>query len=452
MENVGSEEEKKQQFISGFSKMSKQEKLDWIVKNNLEGDASKQEMISSFWHQNESVQKVLDDFSENTISNFPFPYGILPQLVINNKLYNVPMVIEESSVVAAASNAAKFWSTRGGIHAQVIDTQKIGQVHFLWKGQDSSKLDQFFESRKPYLLDYVAPLLSNMVERGGGITSLRLVNKTQDMEDYFQLFATFETCDAMGANFINSVLESLAKRLVQEAMVWEDFDDEEKEIFVIMSILSNYTPNCLVKVWVECPIAKLHDDHHAMDPEVFASKIKLACDVASADVHRATTHNKGIFNGVDAVILATGNDFRAAEACGHTYACRNGRYQGLTRVSIKGDQFKFELSLPLALGTVGGLTSLHPLAAVSLDILGRPSAKELMMVAASVGLVQNFAALRSLVTSGIQKGHMKMHLINILNNLNAKNEELALAREFFTDKVVSYKAARDFLETLRNGQ
>jgi hydroxymethylglutaryl-CoA reductase len=200
---------------------------------------------------------------------------------------------------------------------------------------------------------------------------------------------------------------------------------------------------------VECPIEEL-GFFGKMPPMEFAEKFRMAVKIAEVDPHRATTHNKGIYNGVDAIVIATGNDFRAVEACGHTYASRNGRYASLTHCNIENNTFRFWIDLPLALGTVGGLTQLHPLVKRSFQMLGDPSAKELMEIAAVAGLAQNFAALKSMVTVGIQQGHMKMHLLNILSHLNASDEEREAAKEYFKDKVVSYATARFFIETYRS--
>jgi len=217
-----------------------------------------------------------------------------------------------------------------------------------------------------------------------------------------------------------------------------------------MSILSNYTPDCVVRSWVECDIEELDNVDDSMTGEEFASKFQLAVRIAEEDVYRATTHNKGIFNGVDAVVIATGNDFRAVEAAGHTYAARTGKYKSLSTVELKDGKFIYSLTLPMALGTVGGLTSLHPLAKQSLEMLGNPSAEELMMIAASVGLANNFAAVRSLVTKGIQMGHMKIHLMNILNHFEATDEEKTKAVEYFIGQKVSFNNVRQFLNKTRN--
>ena len=252
----------------------------------------------------------------------------------------------------------------------------------------------------------------------------------------------------MGANFINSVLECCAKALPD----WFATNIPEEDIApeVIMSILSNYTPNCLVKAWVECPVSELGEFDDGLGPEEFARRFYTAVRIAQIDPYRATTHNKGIFNGIDAVIIATANDFRAVEACGHTWAARSGRYKGLTTCAVDNGIFRFELEIPLAVGTVGGLTTLHPLAKRSLEMLGNPDASTLMEIVAATGLMQNFSAIRSLVTTGIQKGHMKMHLHNMLLRLEATEEESELALEYFSDKTVSFPELRKYLDTLRS--
>ena len=216
-----------------------------------------------------------------------------------------------------------------------------------------------------------------------------------------------------------------------------------------MTILSNNTPDCRVKVWVECPVSQMDGIEEHFSGAEFAKKFKKAVDIAHIDTDRATTHNKGIYNGIDAVVIATGNDFRAVEAAGHTFASRNGHYESLSTATIDNGIFHFELEVPMALGTVGGLTSLHPLAKKTLELLGNPTAKELMMIAATMGLANNFSAVRSLTTKGIQAGHMKMHLNNILNQLKASDEDKKKAREYFKDKTVSYAAVEQFLDSLK---
>ncbi len=424
--------------------MTKTQKIAWLA-DQLGPEAKKlvTEMIS-FWHPDEKTQKRFDEFSENTLTNFDLPFGIAPNFLVNGKIQSVPMVIEESSVVAAASLGAKFWLERGGFRATVVATKKIGQVHFQWQGE-KAKLLSFFLDRKEEILTSVATLTTNMEKRGGGIVDFELIDCTDKIENYWQLKLQCETCDAMGANFINSILEEMAQTLKLKIMQDNRFSQTEKEVHVIMCILSNYTPECVVECSVECPIEDLGSFPNDMTARQFAEKFATAVRIAEVDPNRAVTHNKGIMNGIDAVVLATGNDFRAVEACAHAYAARSGQYRSLSSVSLENDIFKFTLRIPLAVGTVGGLTSLHPLAKTSLAILNHPSAKELMEITAATGLAQNFSAVKSLVTTGIQRGHMKLHLLNIMNQLNATPEEIENGKQFFTDKVVSFQAVRQYL-------
>lgn len=436
---------REKEIIKGFSKLSKENKIKQVAKYFPDPDEVEKE-LKSFWYPDIERQKTFDEFSENTISNFIFPYGIAPNVIINNHNYMIPMVIEESSVIAAASNSAKFWSTRGGFHTRILGKKKIGQVHFTFDGSPDL-LIKHFEQLKSLFYSGTEDITKNMRERGGGILDIELVDMRHEIEDYYQIKAHFDTIDSMGANFINSCLEEFADVLKNYIANTEDFSGNNLQI--IMSILSNYTPECLVEAWVECDIEELEGIDPDITAEEFAWKFEKAVQVAKVDTYRATTHNKGIFNGIDAVVLATGNDFRAVEACGHTYAARDGQYRSLTSVEINDGRFKFVLQVPLALGTVGGLTKLHPLARFTMELLGDPKAEDLMQIAAVAGLANNFGALRSLTTKGIQKGHMKMHLLNILNNFGATETEKHTAIEFFKTRKVSFKAVADFVDDIR---
>lgn len=433
--------------VAGFSKLSKEDKITWIANTYFSNPIQATALIKGYWNDDEKLQQLHDDFIENTITNFYLPLGIAPNFLINGKYYTIPMAIEESSVVAAASKAAKFWSARGGFTTRIIGTEKIGQVHFLYSG-NTSKLVHFFNTIKPLFFTATDPLTKNMQQRGGGILNIELRDKTAELTDYYQLHATFETKDSMGANFINSCLEQFAQTLRVEAQTYNAFSEGEKDIRVVMSILSNYVPNCVVRVEVSCPVDELAEKN-ITNPQLFAEKFLTAVNIAKVEPYRAVTHNKGIMNGVDAVVLATGNDFRAVEAAVHAYAARSGQYRGLSEAHIKNGVFHFAMEIPLALGTVGGLTSLHPLVKFALQLLENPSAPELMQIVAAAGLAQNFAALRSLTTTGIQEGHMKMHLNNILNQYEATAEERELVRKHFKKHAISHAAAVNLIEDLR---
>lgn len=439
---------KRDLIIKGFSKLLKEDKLK-IVSELMDNQLETIDLLKSFWYADPEKQKVFDEFSENTLTNFYIPYGVAPNVVVNGQTYVVPLVIEESSVVAAASASAGFWSEHGGFHAEVDDIIKEGQVHFLWKG-NKNKLLSVFDELKGRFRENTRFITANMENRGGGILDFELLDLRKKLSDYYQIKVTFNTQDSMGANFINSCLEEFAKVLKEFFFFHSIFEGEEKEVNVIMSILSNYTPKCLVKAWVECDFKELDKVDKSMTGEQFARKFETAVKIAEIDTFRATTHNKGIFNGIDAVAIATGNDFRAIEAAGHAYATRTGNYQSLSHVDLSEGRFKYSLELPLALGTIGGLTSLHPLAKHSLELLGKPSARELMMITASVGLANNFSAVRSLITKGIQVGHMKMHLMNILNHFKATEEEKQMATVYFKEKTVSFAMVDDYIKKLRH--
>lgn len=436
--------------VEGFSRLTKDGKISWIVSEYLDGNQEYENTLKQYWNDDESLQKLHEEFSENTISNFYMPYGIAPNFLIDGKLFALPMAVEESSVVAAASKAAKFWLDKGGFKTTIINTKKLGHTHFILD-VEPHKLQHFFNFKlKKKLLEATEDITANMRKRGGGILNISLVDKTADLANYYQLKASFDTVDSMGANFINSCLEQFGKTLREEVAADSDFTDQEKaSLQIVMNILSNYTPDCIVRAEVSCPIEHLKDET-GISGEEFAWKFKQAVTIAEIEPYRATTHNKGIMNGVDAVVIATGNDFRATEACAHAYAAKDGIYKSLTRCTTDHAIFRFWIDLPISVGVVGGLTNLHPLVKFSMALLGKPSAQELMSILAVSGLAQNFAALRSLVTTGIQKGHMKMHLFNILNQMGATDAEKQYFVNYFKDKTVSHHEVIAELQNLRN--
>ncbi len=433
--------------VSGFSKKTKEEKINWLVSTFLEDSPTSISTLKQYWNTDEKLQKLHDGFIENTISNYYLPFAIAPNFLINNRIYTIPMVIEESSVVAAASNAAKFWLDKGGFTTKVISTIKNGQIHINFFGNDKYFQD-FFSEIRPTLIESISDIERNMKKRGGGLLDISLINSTKALEGYYQLHCTFETQDAMGANFINTCLEEIAKTFESLSKSYSVFVKENKYPEVAISILSNYVPECLVRATVQCPVEALSTPE--IKGKIFADKFTRAVAIAKVEPRRAVTHNKGIMNGIDAVILATGNDFRAVEAGVHAYASKNGSYSSLTYANVKDNVFTFGIEIPLALGTIGGLTSLHPLVKLAFDILQKPNAKKLMQIVAVAGLAQNFAAIRSLVTTGIQKGHMKMHLMNILNQLEATSSEIEKATSYFKDNTISHSSVVSFIEKNRS--
>jgi hydroxymethylglutaryl-CoA reductase len=433
------------QVITGFSRLNRKEKIG-ILEKYIPLDAKQTRLLTALTGNNKEFDGIIEKLSENYISNFILPLGIAPNFVINDRFYFVPMVTEESSVVAAAAFAAKFWAANRGFKTRVIDTKKTGQIYFKWDG-DIKKLNLSFSLLKKKLIESVKPLIVNMEKRGGGISGLALSSGGKGKTDYYILNAGFETVDSMGANFINSCLEVMGTEL--KSFIQTHYSGSGGEAEIIMAILSNYTPDCIVESMIECDIKQLSRISGSLSPERFARKFEEAVMIANENISRAVTHNKGLFNGIDAVLLATGNDFRAVEASGHAYAARDGSYKALTEFEISEKSFRYQLRMPLSLGTVGGSTSVHPLNKLSLQIMHNPSAKELMQIVASVGLASNFAAVRSLITEGIQKGHMKLHLSNILNHLNANDKEKNMVEEYFKNKQISFRLVSEYLNSFR---
>ncbi len=429
-------------FVEGFSKWDKQKKIDWLVSHYL--DETEREILEKYWHPDRELQELHDGFVENPVSNFYLPFAVAPNFLVNGNLYAVPMVIEESSVVAAASKAAKFWYPFGGFSAQVISKLKTGHIHlFFYAGYE--KLKNFFDRKKNEYLDRLKPFTENMERRGGGIRSVTLEDLTEKLPGYYTVTFKFDTVDSMGANFINTILEEWAGYMEED---YPGFGHKD-ELEILMRILSNHNPECRIRVQVEAPVEELPVPG---DRKKYAERFVKAVRVAQVNPFRAVTHNKGIMNGIDAVVLATGNDFRAVEAGAHAFAVKQGKYSALSEARIHNGNLHFEMQIPLSLGVVGGMTKAHPLAKTALKMLGKPSAETLMEITAAVGLAQNFSAVHSLITEGIQKGHMKMHLNNILLQFDASPEERKLLSAYFKDKKVHVKAVKEKLYEIRKNK
>ena len=371
-------------IISGFSKFDRKQRLDYIV-NNSDLIVADSLIFNDFDAPNEDQNRLYSEMIENYIGNYPLPIGVVTNMVINNETFIVPFVTEESSVVAAASKAAKFWAERGGFRATIGTMTKKGQVHLKWNG-NPPLIHHLFPGIRQKLLKATDLLTAKMKQRGGGITEIQLLDKTNELSGYYQIDVSFETGDAMGANFINSCLEKIATDL----LTLDELNFSDFRVEIIMSILSNYTPECKVNCWVECPVEKLEGWSNILSFSTFANKFKQSVEIANLDISRAVTHNKGIFNGVDAVLLATGNDTRATSAGAHAYASKDGKYRGLTTIKLDDHTFRYELEIPLAVGTVGGITQIHPMVKNVMAILKYPDAGKLMMIAAAAGLANNF--------------------------------------------------------------
>ena len=429
-------------MIKGFSKLSKKEKQALIVeKTGVEPQSFQAANLTD-----KELQQLIEQFSENALGIYPFPFGIAPNFLVDGQNYFVPMVTEESSVVAAASKSASYWNGLGGFKTKLIGDIKTGQIHFTWNGNKHQLRDKIQEWQTNFLAS-IEPHDEKMKKRGGGVQKIELVDCSTDLPNYFQLNIRFKTMNAMGANYMNTCLETIATGF--EDCVRGDKEMEYSNLNVVMSILSNYSPENAVKVWVETEVEQLVDPKIDLTATQFANKFVKAVEIAQVNTERAVTHNKGFYNGVDAVALATGNDWRAIEANGHAYSVKSGKYSSISEATINNNIFCFQATVPLQVGTVGGITALHPMAKLAMQILGNPSAYELMRVMAAVGLASNFAAVKSLITSGIQKGHMKMHLSNIIRELGANNDEASKIVKHFSNQTVSRSAVESYFNKLK---
>ncbi len=337
---------------------------------------------------------------ENAVGTVSLPIGIATNFLINGQDYLVPMAIEEPSVVAAASNVAKLVRGVGGFQAEASSRLMIGQIQ-ITHCTDPSAVRSKILSHREELLHVANQSQAKMVARGGGAREIDVrVLETDDIgrdkKGMLVVQVTIDTRNAMGANVIDTMMETLAPRIAKIS-----------GCTINLSILSNYTDQCLASAQCQIPISLLGTPH--MSGEEVGHRIVDAYRFAELDLYRAVTHNKGIMNGIDAVALATGNDWRAIEAAAHAYAAREGLYRPLSRWEFDGKMLKGFLTLPLAAGIVGGAININPTSGVALKILGVSEAQELTMIMVSVGLAQNLGALRSLVTDGLQKGHMALH-------------------------------------------
>ena len=418
---------------TGFSKKSLQERLQILKDYHLLNEDNQ----TNLEHNHMLPLSTADQMSENVLATFALPYSFVPDVVVDEEVYQVPFVTEEPSVVAAASFAAKIIKRSGGFKTTIHNRQMIGQVA-LYQVANIEAAIKNIQNHKQELLELANQAHPSIVNRGGGARDLR-VEWLNDEAEFLVVYLTVDTQEAMGANILNTMLEALKTPL-------EELTDGES----LMAILSNYATEALVTATCEIDIRFLsRNKSEAID---IAKKIVLASQFAKQDPYRASTHNKGIFNGIDAVVLATGNDWRAIEAGAHTYASRNGSYQGLTTWSIKEATQTLcgEITLPLPIATKGGSIGLNPTVEVSFDLLKQPTAKELASIIASIGLAQNFAALKALVSTGIQHGHMKLQAKSLALLAGAKDTEIApLVSQLISEKHFSLKRAQEILENIR---
>ena len=419
---------------NGFSKKSYQERLE-LLKAQALLSPEKQESLE----QDEQIGvTVADQLSENVVGTFSLPYSLVPEVLVNGQEYTVPYVTEEPSVVAAASYASKIIKRAGGFTAQVHERQMIGQVA-LYQVVEPEQAQEKIVSKKAKLLELANQAYPSIVKRGGGARDLH-VEQIKGETDFLVVYLHVDTQEAMGANMLNTMLEAL-KPVLEELSQGQS----------LMGILSNYATDSLVTA--SCRIAFRYLSRQKDQGREFAEKIALASQFAQADPYRATTHNKGIFNGIDAILIATGNDWRAIEAGAHTFASRDGHYQGLSswRLDLETEELVGEMTLPMPVATKGGSIGLNPRVALSHELLGNPSAKELAQIIVSIGLAQNFAALKALVSTGIQQGHMKLQAKSLALLAGASESEVApLVERLIADKIFNLETAQRYLENLRS--
>lgn len=418
------------ELFRGFSKLSREERFQRL----LELGAVTQEDIGFLQQGGIKDLNLADKLIENVIGYFQLPLGVATNFNINGRDYVIPLAVEETSIIAALSKSAKWIRQHGEIKTWIEGDCILGQIQ-LAKVKDFQRFSRIFAENRQYLIEKAnEDVAASMVKRGGGVIDLQLRQlKREDDCDMAVIHLTMNSCDAMGANIINQVLEYLKTPI--EHLTGET---------VTMCILSNLNDQKLTTARVT-----IRD----IDP-VLGHKLQEASLFAEMDPYRAATHNKGVMNGIDPVLIATGNDWRAVEAGMHAYAARSGQYQAITRWRYENNVLTGELTAPIIVGTVGGVTSLHPTAKMCLRMMDITSANQLSQVIAAVGLVQNLGAIKALCTDGIIQGHMKLHIDNLLLVAGANEREMPVLKERLQEwldlnKRVSLMNAHDLLAKIR---
>lgn len=419
--------------LTGFSKASPAERIEKLAQAGLLSEEGLQTV-----RDNETLPLSLaNEMVENVLGTLALPFGLAPGFQVDGQEIQVPMVTEEPSVIAAASYAAGLIKRSGGFKTHVHKRQMIGQVA-LYDVSHKEKASQAITEAKEELLQLANQAYPSIVKRGGGARDLW----TEVKGDFLICYLSVDPKEAMGANMLNTMLEALVNPL-------EDLSEGQG----LMAILSNLATDALVT-------ASCHIDYRFLSREPkeaaeIAQKIALASQLAAVDPYRAATHNKGIFNGIDAVVLATGNDWRAIEAGGHTFSSRSGQAQGLSSWIAHPDQQVLEgqLTLPMPIATKGGSIGLNPSVQVAHDLLGNPDAQTLARIIVSVGLAQNFAALKALVSTGIQHGHMKLQAKSLALLAGASPSEVApVVQALLEDKPFNLEKAQAILENIRQSK
>lgn len=414
---------------TGFSKKSPEERIHCLEEQDFLADSS----LEIVTNQDLLSLSLANQMAENVIGRIALPFSLVPDVLVNGKVYQVPYVTEEPSVVAAASFAAKIIKRSGGFLTTVHNRKMIGQVA-LYDVQDSQHAKESILNQKQQLLEIANAAHPSIVKRGGGACDLTLEIK----EDFLIVYLMVDTKEAMGANMVNTMMEALSSPL-------EDISKGKS----LMSILSNYATESLVTA--TCRVDLRFLSRQKEEAIKLAQKMTMASQLAQIDPYRASTHNKGIFNGIDAIVLATGNDWRAIEAGAHTYAVKDGQYRGLSRWSYKVDDNCLEgtLTLPMPVATKGGSIGINPSVQLAHNLLGRPNAKELASIILSIGLAQNFAALKALVSTGIQAGHMKLQAKSLALLAGAKEEQISeVVKQLLGSKHMNLETAQKIVNKL----
>ncbi|HGA2358047.1 TPA: hydroxymethylglutaryl-CoA reductase, degradative [Streptococcus agalactiae] len=414
---------------TGFSKKSPEERIHYLEEQDFLADSS----LEIVTNQDLLSLSLANQMAENVIGRIALPFSLVPDVLVNGKVYQVPYVTEEPSVVAAASFAAKIIKRSGGFLTTVHNRKMIGQVA-LYDVQDSQHAKESILNQKQQLLEIVNAAHPSIVKRGGGACDLTIEIK----EGFLIVYLMVDTKEAMGANMVNTMMEALSSPL-------EDISKGKS----LMSILSNYATESLVTA--TCRVDLRFLSRQKEEAIKLAQKMTMASQLAQVDPYRASTHNKGIFNGIDAIVLATGNDWRAIEAGAHTYAVKDGQYRGLSKWSYKVDDNFLEgtLTLPMPVATKGGSIGINPSVQLAHDLLGRPNAKELASIVLSIGLAQNFAALKALVSTGIQAGHMKLQAKSLALLAGAKEEQISeVVKQLLDSKHMNLETAQKIVNKL----
>lgn len=417
--------------LPGFAKLSPTERIEALLKEGL-----------LTWDEAQILKEqqglplsIADQLTENVLSTFDLPFSLAPYFLINGQDYVLPMVTEEPSVVAAASYAAKIIQRSGGFTTKVHQRQMIGEIA-LTDVKDVEMASKRILEDKKTLLQLANEAYPSIVKRGGGARDLWIENKG----NFLIVYLAVDPKEAMGANMLNTMLEALTEP-IQELSGGQ----------VLMAILSNLATRSLVSA--RCAIDFKALSRNPEEATAIAQRMELASQLAQVDPYRAATHNKGIFNGIDALVLATGNDWRAIEAGAHAYAAQSGPYKGLSHWKSQPEEKKLygEITLPMPVATKGGSIGLNPTVQVSHRLLGEPSAIELAGIIASLGLAQNFAALKALVTTGIQAGHMKLQARSLALLAGANEEEVPqLVHQLLKNKPFNLEKAQTLLEEMKN--